>query len=335
MHTLSLVTVVCAALCFAGANGFHDAAHSVATSLATRTLTPRVALPMAAFMNLAGAFLGSGVADTISQELIAPGAGSRGMTVLFAALLGALAWNVAAWRLRLPTSATHALVGGLLGAAVAGAGTVYWDGVLAKVIVPMLVAPAASLLLGFLAMVATLWSCRRATPQRAQRGFRMAQTVSAAGIALGHGIQDAQKTMGVVAMALVVADVQTEGDAIPLWVRAASALALALGTYAGGWCVVRSLRRRLIQLDAPRGFAAETASASVLYAASYLFSAPVSATYVLASASSAAVGVGAPRRLRAINWRLAKCLATGWLLALPTAAATAATIYALLRLATG
>ncbi|MDB1087927.1 inorganic phosphate transporter [Streptomyces sp. ACA25] len=332
MDTFSLVLVIGAALLFTCTNGFHDSANALATSVSTRALTPRVALAMASFMNLAGAFLGSEVARTVSEGLIAPQTGSHGMTILFSALVGALAWNLLTWRRGLPSSSSLALVGGLVGAALAGAGTVHWDGVVTKVVLPMFLFPVVGLLLGRLAMVALLWTFRDAHPGRAKRGFRMAQTVSAAGMALGHGLQDAQKTMGVVVMALVISGTAGEGEPIPLWVKLLCAVALALGTYAGGWRTLRGTGRSVIKLDPPRGFAAETTAASVMYAASYIFHAPISTTHVI---TSAIMGVGATRRLSAVRWGVAKHLVTGWFVTMPAAAVIAAGAYGALRLLLG
>ncbi|RBM17873.1 inorganic phosphate transporter [Streptomyces sp. PT12] len=330
METLALVVVVGTALLFTYTNGFHDAANAVATSISTRALTPRIAVAMAAFMNLVGAFLGQGVAETVAEGLIEAPTGERGMIILFSALVGAIAWNLVAWWYGLPSSSSQALVGGLVGGALAGASTVHWGGVLTKVVLPMIVSPVIGLLLGFLVMVAILWLFRRAHPHRAQRGFRMAQTVSAAGMALGHGLQDAQKTMGVVTMALVIAEVSDEGDGIPAWVTVVCALMLSLGTYAGGWRIMRTLGRRIIELDPPRGFASESTAASVLYAASYVFNAPVSTTHVI---TAAIMGSGATRRISAVRWGVAKNIVAGWFVTMPAAGAVAALCYALVSLA--
>ncbi|ONK13402.1 inorganic phosphate transporter [Streptomyces sp. MP131-18] len=328
METLSLVVVIGAALFFTYTNGFHDSANAIATSISTRALTPRVAVGMAACLNLAGAFLGQEVAETVSEGLIDAPTGDEGMIILFAALVGAIVWNLVSWYLGLPSSSSHALFGGLVGAALAGTSTVYWDGVLAKVILPMFLSPVIGLILGYLVMVAILWAFRRANPHRAQRGFRMAQTVSAAGMALGHGLQDAQKTMGVVVMALVIADVEEEGGGIPVWVKITCAGMLSLGTYVGGWRIMRTLGRRIIELDPPRGFAAETTAASVLYAASYIFHAPVSTTHVI---TAAIMGSGATRRLSAVRWQVAKNIVLGWFITMPAAAGVAAVSYVLVH----
>ncbi|RKN41833.1 inorganic phosphate transporter [Streptomyces hoynatensis] len=332
MDTLALVVVVVTALFFAYTNGFHDSANAIATSISTRALTPRVALAMAAFMNLAGAFLGSGVAKTVSEGVIETPSGNEGMSILFAALLGAIVWNLVSWYYGLPSSSSTALFGGMIGAALAATSGVHWREVALKIVLPMFLSPLIGLVLGYLAMVALLWIFRRANPRRAQRGFRMAQTVSAAAMALGHGLQDAQKAMGVVVLALVIADVEDESSAIPVWVKLACAATLSLGTYAGGWRIMRTLGRRIIELDPPRGFAAETTAASVLYSASYVFHAPVSTTHVI---SSAIMGVGATRRLSAVRWGVAQNIVTGWFVTMPAAAAVAALCYLLTRLAVG
>jgi inorganic phosphate transporter, PiT family len=329
MDTFALIVVVSTALFFTYTNGFHDSSNAIATSISTRALTPRVALAMAAFMNLAGAFLGSDVAETVSEDLIQAPTDDQGMIILFAALLGATVWNLVGWYFGLPSSSSHALFGGLVGAALAGASTVYWDGVLTKVVIPMVVSPLVGLVLGYVVMVALLWLFRHANPHRAQHGFRIAQTVSAAGMALGHGLQDAQKTMGVVVMALVIADVEEPGGGIPIWVKISCALMLSIGTYAGGWRIMRSLGRRIIALDPPRGFAAESTSASVLYAASYLFQAPVSTTHVI---TSSIMGVGATRRFTAVRWGVARGIVGGWFITMPAAAAVAALVYGVVSL---
>lgn len=232
MDTFALVVTIAVALFFTYTNGFHDSANAIATSVSTRALTPRAALAMAAVMNLVSAFLGSGVAKTVSEGLIATPSGSTGMGILFAALLGAITWNLITWYFGLPSSSSHALFGGLVGAALAGGTAVHWNGVLDKIIIPMFLSPVVGLIVGYVVMLAIMWLFRRANPHKAKRGFRIAQTVSAAGMALGHGLQDAQKTMGVVVMALVISGHETFGDPIPVWVKLVSAVMLSLGTYA-------------------------------------------------------------------------------------------------------
>ncbi|MGY1498998.1 anion permease [Streptomyces sp. QTS52] len=330
MDTFALIVTIAVALGFTYTNGFHDSANAIATSVSTRALTPRAALAMAAVMNLAGAFLGSGVAKTVSEGLIETPKGSSGMAILFAALVGAITWNLVTWYFGLPSSSSHALFGGMVGAALAGGTKVYWDGVLEKVVIPMFISPVVGLVAGYLVMTAIMWIFRRSNPHKAKRGFRIAQTVSAAGMALGHGLQDAQKTMGIVVMALVIADVQDYGDAIPIWVKISCAVMLSLGTYAGGWRIMRTLGRKIIELDPPQGFAAETTGASIMFATAYLFKAPVSTTHVI---TSAIMGVGATKRVKAVRWGIAKNIVLGWFITMPAAAVVAAAGYGVVYLA--
>ncbi|GAA3822620.1 inorganic phosphate transporter [Streptomyces chiangmaiensis] len=330
MDTFALILTILVALFFAYTNGFHDSANAIATSVSTRALTPRAALAMATVMNLAGAFLGSGVAKTVSEGLIETPVGGKGMGILFAALTGAIVWNLITWYFGLPSSSSHALFGGLVGAALAGGTTVYWSGVLDKIITPMFLSPVVGLIVGYLVMMLIMWIFRRANPHKAKRGFRIAQTVSAAGMALGHGLQDAQKTMGVVVMALVIADVQNYGDPIPVWVKLISAAMLSLGTYAGGWRIMRTLGRKIIELDPPQGFAAETTGASIMFVTAFLFKAPISTTHVI---TSAIMGVGATRRVNAVRWGIAKNIVLGWFITMPAAAFVAAGAFWLINLA--
>ncbi|MEU3933844.1 inorganic phosphate transporter [Streptomyces sp. NPDC029044] len=330
MDTFALVVTIAVALFFTYTNGFHDSANAIATSVSTRALTPKAALAMAAVMNLAGAFMGSGVAKTVSEGLIQTPTGSKGMGILFAALVGAIVWNLITWYFGLPSSSSHALFGGMVGAALAGGTTVYWSGVLEKVVIPMFVSPVVGMLAGYLVMTAILWIFRKANPHKAKRGFRIAQTVSAAGMALGHGLQDAQKTMGIVVMALVIADVEDYGDPIPIWVKVACAVMLSLGTYAGGWRIMRTLGRKIIELDPPQGFAAETTGASIMFTTAFLFKAPISTTHVI---TSAIMGVGATKRVNAVRWGVAKNIILGWFITMPAAALVAAASFGIVNLA--
>ncbi len=332
MDTFALVVTIAVALGFTYTNGFHDSANAIATSVSTRALTPRAALAMAAVMNLAGAFLGQGVAKTVSEGLIATPHGQKGMGILFAALVGAIVWNLVTWYFGLPSSSSHALFGGMVGAALAGGTEVIWGGVLSKVVIPMFLSPFVGLVIGYLVMVAIMWMFRRSNPHKAKRGFRIAQTVSAAGMALGHGLQDAQKTMGIVVMALVIADVEGQDDAIPIWVKIACAVTLSLGTYAGGWRIMRTLGRRIIELDPPQGFAAETTAASVMYTASFMFHAPISTTHVI---TSAIMGVGSTKGPRAVRWGVAKNIVMGWFITMPAAAIVAAVSFWAVQLVFG
>ncbi|WP_419996818.1 anion permease [Streptomyces boninensis] len=328
MDTFALVLTIGVALFFTYTNGFHDSANAIATSVSTRALTPRAALLMAAVMNLAGAFLGSGVAKTVSKGIIETPHGDHGMWILFSALVGAIVWNLITWYFGLPSSSSHALFGGMVGAALAGGIDVIWSGVVEKVVIPMFVSPIVGLGAGYLVMTAILWMFRNSNPHKAQRGFRIAQTISAAAMALGHGLQDAAKTMGIVVMALIIAD-KTDGHDIPLWVKFACALMLSLGTYAGGWRIMRTLGRRIIELQPAQGFAAETTAAGIMYSASYVFSAPISTTHVI---TSAIMGAGATKRVKAVRWGVAKNIVAGWFITMPAAAVVAAFCYLIVHL---
>ncbi|GAA1981155.1 inorganic phosphate transporter [Kitasatospora viridis] len=331
MDMAALIAVIGVAFFFTYTNGFHDSANAIATSVSTRALTPRAALAMAAVMNLAGAFLGSGVASTVSKGLIETPHGSKGMTILFGALVGAIVWNLITWYFGLPSSSSHALFGGLVGAALAGGTGVFWHGVVEKIILPMVISPIVGLVVGYLVMLAILWIFKRANPHRAKRGFRVAQTASAAAMALAHGLQDAQKTMGVVVMALVISGHQ-HGNGIPIWVKVSCAAMLSLGTYAGGWRIMRTLGRKIIELDPPQGFAAESTSAAIMYITSYVYKAPISTTHVI---TAAIMGVGATKRVRAVRWGVAKNIVLGWFITMPAAGLVAALVYWITDLAVG
>jgi PiT family inorganic phosphate transporter len=323
VELFGLIVVLAVALFFNYTNGFHDAANAIATSVSTRALTPRVALAMAAVMNLIGAFLGTKVATTVGQGIIEPPTGAHGLVIVFAALAGAICWNLFTWYFGLPSSSSHALIGGMVGAALAAGNPVEWLGVLDKVIIPMILSPVVGLLLGYLVMLAIIWIFRNYAPAKLNRGFRLSQSVSAAGMALGHGLQDAQKTMGIMVLALVATGYH-QGFSIPVWVTVTSALVISLGTYSGGWRVMRTLGRRIIELDPPHGFAAEATAASVLYVTAFVFAAPISTTHTI---TSAIMGVGATRRLSAVRWGVAGNIVTAWVFTMPAAAILAAVVY--------
>ncbi len=325
MELAVVIAVIVVALIFDYTNGFHDAANAIATSVSTRALTPRIALVMAASMNFLGAFLGTKVAETVGSGIIeAPNPGVSGLVVVMSGLLGAITWNIITWYFGLPSSSSHALIGGLIGAALAGGVVVQWDGILDKVVLPMILSPLVGFSLAGLLMLAILWFFRRGHPGRLNRGFRAAQTVSAAAMALGHGLQDAQKTMGVIFLALVTyGSVQPE-DRIPVWVIVAAATAISLGTYSGGWRIMRTLGRRIIHLDPPRGFAAEMTASAVLYTTAYVFAAPISTTHTI---TSSVMGVGATKRLSAVRWGVARSIITAWIVTIPMAGTAAALCY--------
>ncbi|MDO3396890.1 inorganic phosphate transporter [Nocardioides sp. SOB44] len=322
--TLAIViAVVVVALVFDYTNGFHDAANAIATSVSTRALTPRVALGMAAVMNFIGAFLGQEVANTVGS-VITPEAGTAGLVVVMSGLLGAIGWNLLTWYYGLPSSSSHALIGGLVGAAIASGSLVKWDVIVDKILIPMVASPLFGFAAAFALMLAIMWVFRRRNPHRTQRGFRIAQTVSAAAMALGHGLQDAQKTMGVIFLALVVGGYAGADDDLPIWVIVAAAAAISAGTWAGGWRIMRTLGRRIIALDPARGFASETIAAGVLYTTAFVFEAPISTTHTI---TSAVMGAGATKRFSAVRWGVARSIVTAWVLTFPAAGLVAASFY--------
>lgn len=326
MELALVVVVVALALGFDYTNGFHDAANAIATSVSTRALTPRAALLMAAVMNFTGALLGTEVAETIATSIVdlSDASPHQALVVVLCALVGAIVWNLITWWFGLPSSSTHALIGGLVGAGLAGGLLIYGSAIVDKVVLPMIFSPLIGFFLAFLVMVGLLWLIRNASPSRTTRRFRLAQTVSAAAMALGHGLQDAQKTMGVIFMALLTVGWANPDEGIPLWVKLAAATAISLGTYSGGWRIMRTLGRKIIELDPARGFVAESVSAVVLYVNAFALHAPVSTTHTI---TSAIMGVGATKRLSAVRWGVAKNIGIAWVLTIPAAAAVAAVVY--------
>ncbi|GAA3230487.1 anion permease [Oerskovia jenensis] len=326
MEFALVVLVVALALSFDYTNGFHDAANAIATSVSTRALTPRAALIMAAVMNFAGALLGTEVAETIATSIVdledVPP--HTALVVVLCALVGAIVWNLITWWFGLPSSSTHALIGGLVGAGLAGGLAIYGASIVDKVVLPMIFSPLVGFGLAFVVMVGLLWAFRRAAPSKTTRRFRLAQTVSAAAMALGHGLQDAQKTMGVIFMALLTVGWASPDEGIPLWVKLAAAAAISAGTYSGGWRIMRTLGRKIIELDPARGFVAESVSAIVLYVNAFALHAPVSTTHTI---TSAIMGVGATKRLSAVRWGVAKNIGIAWVLTIPAAALVAAIMY--------
>ncbi len=326
MELAILIAVVVVALSFDYTNGFHDAANAIATSVSTRALTPRIALILAAVMNFVGALLGQKVAHTVSDTIDTSGfPPTHGLTIVMCGLLGAIIWNLTTWRLGLPSSSSHALIGGLVGSALAAGALVHWNTVIDKVLIPMVVSPVAGFILAFLLMLSFMWILRNRNPKRVTRNFRMLQPISAAALALGHGLQDAQKTMGVIFLALITTGHAQEGDRLPLWVVISAAAAISAGTYSGGWRIMKTMGRKIIDLDPARGFAAETVGASVLYTTAYVFEAPVSTTHII---TSAIMGAGATRRLSAVRWGMARTILVAWVLTFPMAGLAAAACYA-------
>jgi len=328
---LAMVVIVVVALAFDYTNGFHDAANSIAVAVSTKALTPRVALALAAVMNLVGALISTEVAKTVGAGIIDTPSGSGGLQIVFAALMGAITWNLITWYFGLPSSSSHALIGGLVGAALAAVHSVQWMGIVEKVVVPMVLSPLVGFGLGYLFMLAILWSFRGANVTRANRGFRYAQIVSSATMALGHGLQDAQKTMGIITLALVTSG-QIDTFEVPLWVILAAALAISAGTYAGGFRIMRTLGRRIIQLTPAGGFSAQTVASAVMVTTATVFAVPVSTTHIT---TTSIMGVGATRRLSAVRWGVAGNIVVAWVLTLPAAGIVAAGVYYLTHAVVG
>jgi PiT family inorganic phosphate transporter len=317
-----LVVVVVVALGFDFTNGFHDTANAVATSVSTRALSPRMAVLIAAVANLAGAFVTTAVAKTVGKGIIDTSLATE-KTVL-AALLGAIAWNLLTWWLGLPSSSSHALIGGLIGAALVQSGSegVEWHGVTHKVLIPALVSPALGFLGAFVLLLVIYWAFVWLNPGVANRGFRLGQLGSGTWVAFTHGANDAQKTMGVIALALFEAG-KIDHFYIPTWVIVAAGLAIAAGTYAGGWRIMRTLGQRIFSMEPASGFAAQTAGGTVIYFATH-FGFPVSTTHVV---SGSVMGAGATKRLSAVRWGVAGNIVFAWVLTIPAAALVAAALY--------
>jgi inorganic phosphate transporter, PiT family len=325
----ALVVVVAIALAFDFTNGFHDTANAVATSVSTRALSPRTAVLIAAIMNFVGAFTSTKVAKTVGGGLINTSPGFVTAHLLFAALVGAIAWNLITWRLGLPSSSTHALIGGLLGAALARGGDnpVDWSNLWHKTIVPGVASPFIGFLIAGLLMVAILWAFRRVRPAPLNRGFRILQIASGSFLAFAHGTNDAQKTMGVIALALFAAGHTSSPADIPDWVIASSAASLALGTYTGGWRIMRTMGTRIFKLRPPQGFAAQVTASGVLYTVATKYGFPVSTTHVI---SGSVMGAGATTKMSAVRWGVAADIVGAWLLTIPAAAIVSAVLYGVL-----
>ncbi len=320
----ALVITVALALIFTFTNGFHDAANAIAVSVATRALRLGIALGVAAVGNLVGSFFGAKVAATVGSGIIELPQGGGVMLVVGASLVGAIVWNLITWRFGLPSSSSHALIGGMVGAALPAGVTVLWGGVVDKVLIPMVASPLAGFVAGYAMMLILMWTFRRVPPTKVRRGFRHAQIGSATAMAFGHGMQDTAKTMGVVVLALNVAGVHS-GQTIPLWVYLTCAGTMSAGTAIGGVRIMKTLGSKVTALDPPQGFAAELVGSGVLYGASIGLGAPISTTHVI---SSAIMGVGATRRLSAVNWRVAVNIVKAWVYTFPGAGLIAAAVWA-------
>ena len=316
MEDLTLVAVIVVALFFDFTNGFHDTANAIATSVSTRALSPRLAVLIAAVFNFAGAFVSLKVAATIAKGIVDPDAVT--LSVILAGLVGAITWNLVTWFLGLPSSSSHALIGGIAGAAIAADGwqVIEWQGVWDKVVKPGIESPILGFLIALALMLMILWVIRRRSPSRVNRVFRRAQIVSGSFVAFTHGTNDAQKTMGVIALALIsTGHMSSEGFDLPTWVIVSSATAMALGTYAGGWRIIKTMGTRIAKIDPPQGFAAQTATAGILWTTAHL-GFPVSTTQTI---TGSVMGAGASRKFSAVRWGLAGNIAIAWALTLPAA----------------
>ena len=326
MHSdLLLVIVVVAATAFDFTNGFHDTANVVASSISTRALAPRTAITLVSVLNFVGAFLSLKVAATIATGIIDPGQVTE--MIAFAGLIGAIAWNLITWAYGLPSSSSHALIGGVTGAMLAAVGTsgVKFGGLLTKVVIPAVVAPVSAFVVAGLVIALVYRLLGRRSPGPVTRGFRGGQVLSNSALALAHGTNDAQKTMGVITLALVAHGSISPHDAsVPAWVVILSATAMSLGTYAGGWRIIRTVGSRIIRMDSAQAFSAQSSGAAVILVSSH-FGYPLSSTHVI---SGGVMGAGAAKRLSAVRWGVAGTIAGAWVITLPLTGLFGAAAYA-------
>jgi len=324
VNDVLFVLVVVVALGFDFTNGFHDTANAIATSVGTRAVTPRIAVLTASVANLAGAFVTTAVAKSVATGII--DANLATLQTLLAALFGAIAWNLLTWWFGLPSSSSHALIGGLIGAALvqSGAAGVEWHSVAHKVVIPAIFAPAIAFAAAFLLLVFLYWVFKWLNPGIAARGFRLGQLGTGTWVAFTHGANDAQKTMGVIALAIVLHDNGNPANLeIPTWVKISAGLAIGLGTYVGGWRIIRTLGQRVFRMEPESGFAAQAAAGTTIYLATK-YGYPLSTTHVV---SGAVMGAGATRRLSAVRWGVAGNIVVAWVLTIPAAALVAAALY--------
>ena len=324
---LLLVVVIVVALAFDFTNGAHDTANAIATVVSTKVISPGMAVMMAAMLNLVGALIGTHVAQTIGSGIVHPDMIRGCQALTLAGLFGAIFWNLLTWYLGLPSSSSHALIGGLIGATLAyrGPEALNLASIGYKILVPLVLSPLAGFVAGYLMMVALSWIFRKAHPRKANKAFRRLQILSSAFMATSHGTNDAQKTMGIITLALFIGH-QIPDTRVPLWVQLTCALAMAMGTATGGWKIIKTMGHKIFNLEAIHGFSAETSAAGVISVASW-FGAPISTTHVI---SAAILGVGSSKRLSAVRWGVARRMATAWLLTIPASGAVAAVCFKLL-----
>ncbi len=322
-----MVIVVGTALAFDFTNGFHDTANVVATSISTGAARPQVAIGFASLLNFVGAFISISVAATVANDVV--DAAVITPTIVFAGLIGAIAWNLITWWFGLPSSSSHALIGGVVGSAVAAAGVdaVLAEGLVGKVLIPAVIAPLVAFVVAGLSIGIVYRVAGRQRPGPVARGFRYGQVISGGLLALAHGTNDAQKTMGVITLALIANGTLAANADPPLWVIVSAATAIALGTYIGGWRIIRTTGSRIIKMDAAQGFSAQGAGAAVILASTH-FGFPLSTTHVI---NGGVMGAGAGKRVSAVRWGVAGNIVFAWLLTLPAAAAIGAAAYGLTR----
>jgi PiT family inorganic phosphate transporter len=320
-----LLFVVATSLIFEYINGFHDSANAIATVVSTKVLTARAAILYAGVLNIAGAFMGTHVASTIGKGIVATESVTQG--VILCALLAAIIWNLITWYYGIPSSSSHALIGGLIGATIAKAGyhVVHFEGVARKVLLPMITSPLIGFVFGFLCMVTILWICARANPNSVNKYFKKLQLVSSGIMALSHGSNDAQKTMGIITLALVSYHALPTFE-VPYWVILGCAVTMGLGTMGGGWRIIRTMGSKMIKLKPVHGFAAETSAAAVILSASY-FGIPVSTTHII---STSIMGVGSTRGIHALKWGIVGNIVMAWVLTIPVCMVIAGILYRVL-----
>jgi PiT family inorganic phosphate transporter len=324
---LLLLVVIFVALAFDFTNGAHDTANAIATVVSTKVLSPGVAVMMAALLNLVGALIGTHVAQTIGSGIVHPDMLRGCQALTLAGLCGAIFWNLLTWFLGLPSSSSHALVGGLIGSALAYKGTeaLNFSSIFSKILIPLALSPLAGFVAGYLMMLALSWVFCNAHPRKVNKAFRRLQILSSAFMATSHGTNDAQKTMGIITLALFIGR-QIPDMTVPIWVQVTCALAMAAGTATGGWNIIKTMGHKIFHLEAVHGFSAETSAAGIISAASS-FGAPISTTHVI---STAILGVGSSKRLSAVRWGVAGRMAIAWVLTIPASGVVAAVCFELL-----
>ena len=320
-----LLVVILVALLFEYINGFHDSANAIATVVSTKVLTARAAILYAGVLNMAGAFFGTHVASTIGKGIVQTESVTQG--VILCALLAAIVWNLITWYYGIPSSSSHALIGGLIGAGIAKAGlqVVKIDGVLHKVVIPMITSPILGFCIGFLCMVSILWLFAKANPSTVNKHFKRLQLLSSGIMALSHGTNDAQKTMGIITLALVSFNILPSFE-VPFWVIFSCALTMGLGTMAGGWRIIRTMGSKMIKLKPVHGFAAETTAAVVILGASH-FGIPVSTTHII---STSIMGVGSTKGVHAVKWGIVGNIVMAWVFTIPICIVLAMIFYHIL-----